>query len=1319
MRDILKLSLLIFLLTFEAQAQPNTSNQIPFKITAPASGVLIFEDEIHFKGTAQPGSEVKIQNAILKVDEKGNWSHKVASPKRSGFYNIDVLNIAQQSSKINFSFRKVKGFEGINKKDFFEEPEGEIKPLSKKGKFQVSSFFMGEAKFEFVNFPGIDQLIHDAILSDPMHGYVTTKSLILPPGVAISECNYHRCAEFTARGNALDFYFTYDLVSGDAYKIKLQYYRSIESKPVLERVYDFKTSLDLVEKVNAFTVLALGKSKEIVDKSKSQIDEYGIEAYKWKRKDFDPYTDYLKGTRIKTPIFPDTLYEKKSPYIISKNILVPKNKTLYIQPGVQVMVGNKNVSIRVEGQIIAIGEPGKRIEFKSGREIPRGTDWDGISFNGSYGSVLTNVKISHAGFGLRFMNSGATLQNVLFETNEYNSVYASYSDVEIFDSKINSNAHVGILVDEYSSVKFVRSQIFNTSNALVVKSFGSLYMLQSLVENNEVGILLSMKESDAKISSEKSKEKVEGETIALSMNQVRLRKNVIGVISDVKVDLDEFDLHKNETEFKRFDSEKIKQIISNIPLAKLKPGEVSKAKKVNFGIKKIVDPIEVNTLGNVTTEIQNNIVSTSSNTTKQTIGDVAPGQEFPNDKVVDGLAYLASVYSLTEIGSHSIEFNMDMRYDDWVGESFESMEPLIKPVLLKYTHRRQKLFLGDFTQSGGDIYLSSRDIYGGKYQLLIGGDEYNKAPFSTTILYGETQRPLDEGNYNPESFSEITEAGAAKPQEVLMVGKLEYTPSKYANFEMGYAESKQQREGLFLRTDIDSASTLSEKKVNGKAFFWNGNWTNKQNSYELKTELSTGISDTLDALYSFPDTSDLTNQILVDHPEWFQNFDLWNWGLGLKVNYDRYWKNSSFSMYSTILSNEYYAPGAPTLTANSREYNFVYSMSPTSYFNFSLNYNLAVQNAAESIDKFNLLGMGEGTLFGLFEDKRYVDTAGYDIVRPKQIHTVSWSNNYTLNKAHSFDFDYKLKWDAQHQATVLIKSIAESDAIFADSYFAGTDTTVNNYGQDLTISQAKWARYRDNAGDTLASQFESKELVQTVGLRAKWQINKRAYLRYGVKLNWTADLSEFHSQDSVFASMGLNPTTEEKLGYYKGGNDYFQHEYPITFSKKWKLMNYKVDVKPKLKTITKFDETFFEWTLKNRFEMKLMKKKVKLSLDASLRQRTVEETQDQFYVTDSANISYFYLVDNEGVKTPVQSEAENTSEISITDEFGDGFTLRKRQNAVAVAELDWKVGLKVRYSFSSRLFTEAVFGVEDYANEDNLAAEYQNIFSSLQMQYSF
>jgi len=128
------------------------------------------------------------------------------------------------------------------------------------------------------------------------------------------------------------------------------------------------------------------------------------------------------GTFVDSDITVDTTWAlANSPYVIINNIAVRPGTTLAIEPGVTVKFA-EGFSLRVEGNLSAVGTSSSVIRFTSNKVSPLPGDHGSIEFAGNPESslVLSHVRVEFGTCGVKAIASGAgryTIENSYFTDN--------------------------------------------------------------------------------------------------------------------------------------------------------------------------------------------------------------------------------------------------------------------------------------------------------------------------------------------------------------------------------------------------------------------------------------------------------------------------------------------------------------------------------------------------------------------------------------------------------------------------------------------------------------------------------------------------------------------------------------------------------------------------------------------------------------------------------------------------------------------------------------------------------------------------------------
>lgn len=179
---------------------------------------------------------------------------------------------------------------------------------------------------------------------------------------------------------------------------------------------------------------------------------------------------------------------------INHTVTVRKGATLLIMPGTILRFAASapgapdKAGLRVEGSLVAQGNPGKPILFTSAAEKPARGDWAGIVFDraNQTPSRLRHCSIRHATEGIR----GASSFLFVEDTELANNVTGLKAERElaggIFGCTITGNT-TGALYYQSSGLSIENSLISGNSDAGVVCVFGSSPMIrQSEISGNAV-----------------------------------------------------------------------------------------------------------------------------------------------------------------------------------------------------------------------------------------------------------------------------------------------------------------------------------------------------------------------------------------------------------------------------------------------------------------------------------------------------------------------------------------------------------------------------------------------------------------------------------------------------------------------------------------------------------------------------------------------------------------------------------------------------------------------------------------------------------------
>jgi len=265
---------------------------------------------------------------------------------------------------------------------------------------------------------------------------------------------------------------------------------------------------------------------------------------------FEKYQYLHRQTLIKRyPFFEvdknkkETIILRKGSYKIKKNIIIPSNINLIIEPGVKMRFA-KGISLLSYGNITAKGTKNDPIVFTS---LERKNDWgvvaiahqtgtgkfehclfeggneaylNGIYFSGMLSVHSGNVDIDNCQFqyasekggddALNFKNSNSTVKNSLFFKNKSDAVDfdfmkgeisqnkfidngddaidTSYSSTLIVNNYIEKSGDKGISIGEKSTLRVINNVIFASKIGIEVKDSSTPVVVNNVIVGNDIGI---------------------------------------------------------------------------------------------------------------------------------------------------------------------------------------------------------------------------------------------------------------------------------------------------------------------------------------------------------------------------------------------------------------------------------------------------------------------------------------------------------------------------------------------------------------------------------------------------------------------------------------------------------------------------------------------------------------------------------------------------------------------------------------------------------------------------------------------------------------
>lgn len=224
-----------------------------------------------------------------------------------------------------------------------------------------------------------------------------------------------------------------------------------------------------------------------------------------------------KATYVEGGITQDTIWTaSESPFIVSNDITVLQNRTLTIEPGVEVRFGG-GFSIFIQGKLTAIGTSDKNIVFTSNKKYPEAGDWNTLLFKNLETSTLMHCVAEYATSaltvdgghlllasdtirynsrdGVRILGGVVNVENTQIRENNGNGILVANSDqVVIRSNTIQSNFDGILLNDTSTNVDITQNSISSNTQSgihLAAFAYSNTVILHNTISSNKWGLYVT------------------------------------------------------------------------------------------------------------------------------------------------------------------------------------------------------------------------------------------------------------------------------------------------------------------------------------------------------------------------------------------------------------------------------------------------------------------------------------------------------------------------------------------------------------------------------------------------------------------------------------------------------------------------------------------------------------------------------------------------------------------------------------------------------------------------------------------------------------
>lgn len=981
-----------------------------------------------------------------------------------------------------------------------------------------------------------------------------------------------------------------------------------------------------------------------------------------------------------------------SPHFISESIVVQEGDSLVLPAGT-VLRFAANAGIEIRGGSFAIAGTSANPVILESQDSS--ASWKGISIAENTPVILRGVQFQNAQVAISMENGVLELENAKLENSKTAAIIATNSLLHIRQAEFIKN-RTALLLAENSNAGFTDLTVKENKIGLQSMQNTTIRIHRAHFSENEIALFV-MDDSE------------------ISPSQTEIKSNRVGVLSLQELSSSfQNSTSENQTDF----SSDLTTASTLVPNLEKKPANAEQQRAWKLS-------------GTLAAEIGYHLVFMRKNRTHEDFisgkDTVKKGDRYENYFQIPGKFgnWYAEILAETADGK-TIEFSADLSSDSW--DKFRAHS--VKTV---YTDKFQKITLGDFYPTAGEIYLSGLNVLGASYALNLFENPLGESMLAFEIFGGETKAPKYLGKKNYASYKDYIEEGEAEPQSMILGGSVHLTPIHPLNFELGFIGSKDYKEDPFIRDGMSSRINTVNPSIDSKTFYADVSWKFLADALELRLQTALGVADTADAamqrainqvfyeagisvsdfvklreLMNHPQKiKTLTRQELVslfgdnvllspdemrtelsrliteakkiqkefekeDPPETnLGDFEGQNLAFGLSLKYEK--GNTAFEGYVKFLGDDFYSAGSPDQINNKREFGVSLGQKILEFWKLDIQYDLQIENAANE-SKNNIFGFGEGTNWGLFPDKNasWFDEHETDENRTHYIHTASLANHFDLTSRIAFDIRYAADYRTRNRPTRLYANYSASSGIYSDPWFQPSkkDNIIDVITEDDTLKID---------ADRFAYYYSlSKEPYLATRFEErllKQKISAEIFLKLphnDLRIGGTFAYRydlSHFEKDSLIEKLDLSDKSFGILGYYFHGNDYAETSIPLSLTSKISSFRNHLNFMPRFKFYKAFSMREYEWNFSDCLEIELSKNFTTLFLEGSFREEIFRRSEEN--------------------------------------------------DALRELEIDAEGQITLRIHHSKALYSDWTLGTAYYYRPDNRSNEYKDFLGSASLHYEF
>jgi hypothetical protein len=218
--------------------------------------------------------------------------------------------------------------------------------------------------------------------------------------------------------------------------------------------------------------------------------------------------------------------------------------------------------------------------------------------------------------------------------------------------------------------------------------------------------------------------------------------------------------------------------------------------------------------GRVSLRVQN----TGYDEDSELLPDSISAADYGKTTLIPGLQEMLNISLFGRTRNLDLTFLADLKNNDWNTLELTNFNSIPR-LTLDLRWANQELIAGDFFDSYSDLFILSREVRGGKYQVQLADLWGNESFLEVKALGGIVQREIDEGDRSNGMYKQFETAGQYR--RWMGAGVIKAGMKKYFDVTLNYLYGKDQESSIDTSLNIPLKNNVYGGATN--LYFWERN----------------------------------------------------------------------------------------------------------------------------------------------------------------------------------------------------------------------------------------------------------------------------------------------------------------------------------------------------------------------------------------------------------------------------------------------------------------------------------------------------------------